>query len=161
MSLFHTILFAADFSGRSRAAFEIACSLADGKTRLIVLHVVEPPILYGELGVAFPLVGAEPTHHRALKEQLRSLYVPNQPIEVEYLACDGFAAEAILSMAEESQSDLIVMGTHGRTGMDRLLMGSVAEAVLRRARCPVLTLRCPAHQETPAIQPDLNLTMAP
>ena len=55
----------------------------------------------------------------------------------------GEPSDAILRLARDGGGDLIVMGTHGRTGLSRLLIGSVAEAVLRRSACPVLTLRVP------------------
>jgi len=61
---------------------------------------------------------------------------------------DGDAAEEILRVAEEVRCDLIVMGTHGRSGLGRLLMGSVAEQVMRKARCPVLTVKCPAAPQS-------------
>src|SRR5207247_9050465 len=56
---------------------------------------------------------------------------------------EGDAAKEIVELARDSQCDLIVMGTHGRTGLGRLLMGSVAEQVMRRAPCPVLTIKAP------------------
>lgn len=146
MPLFRTVLIAADFSDSSREAFRLACSLAGAdKTRLIVLHVVEPPIVSGELDFPVPLAGGDRAHHEVLRERLRGAYVPDRPLEVEYILRDGSPAESILHAAEELGCDLVVLGTHGRTGLKRLLMGSVAEAVLRKARCPVLTLRSPAH----------------
>jgi universal stress protein A len=60
---------------------------------------------------------------------------------------EGDPAEMILRVAEEVHADLIVMGTHGRTGLSRLLMGSVAEQVVRRAPCPVLTMKAPFPAE--------------
>ena len=53
----------------------------------------------------------------------------------------GVASEDIVRIADEEEADLIVIGTHGRTGLKRVLMGSVAEAVMRHANCPVLTLK--------------------
>jgi nucleotide-binding universal stress UspA family protein len=64
-------------------------------------------------------------------------------VEAERRLEEGDPVEAILRVAEEIGADLIVMGTHGRTGLSRLFMGSVAEQVLRRAPCPVLTLKSP------------------
>ena len=57
----------------------------------------------------------------------------------------GEPSDLILQVAKEGRVDLIVMGTHGRTGLSRLLIGSVAEAVLRRSTCPVLTIRVPSR----------------
>ena len=69
---------------------------------------------------------------------------------MEYVTRVGASADEILRAAEELRSDLIVMGTHGRTGLGRLLMGSVAEAVPRRALCPVLTIRAAIPGRVPS-----------
>ncbi len=66
-------------------------------------------------------------------------------IQPEFVVDRGTVSEAILSFSEKESVDLIVMGTHGRQGVDHLTMGSVAEKVLRKARCPVLAVRRPAH----------------
>ena len=72
--------------------------------------------------------------------------VPTDPtVPYEHRLITGDPATAIARLAEEEQADLIVMGTHGRTGLTRLLMGSVAEAVVRRAPCPVLTYKQTDH----------------
>ena len=74
---------------------------------------------------------------------------------------DGDAAEEILRDGRGGRGDLIVIGTHGRTGLGRLLMGSVAEAVLRRARCPVLTVKSPAvARPTESSKPDREAVTA-
>ena len=89
-------------------------------------------------------VPAEPLEPAAtLKEKLRQLLPPNFTGQVEYHVRDGDAAAEILTLAQQSHCDLIVLGTHGRSGVSRLLMGSVAEAVLRKAPCPVLTVKQP------------------
>jgi nucleotide-binding universal stress UspA family protein len=148
MQPFRTILFAADFSENSREAFRAACSLAlENKTRLFVLHVAAPgwtaqePINEGEPSNPFQAGGPDQSRHEALKQKLREVYVPRQPLDVEYQTSAGDPPDAILRMAREIGSDLIVMGTHGLTSLRRLLVGSVAVAVLRGARCPVLALR--------------------
>ena len=159
MPLFRTILFAADFSGRSRAAFLAACSLAHvQKTRLFVLHVAEPmlaeglPPAPGEPGAWIPLGDDGRAQIEALEDRLRAFYAPACPIDVTYYVHDGLAVEEILRMSDEIGSDLIVLGTHGRTGLRRLLAGSVAESVLHEARCPVLAVRGtdPAREARPA-----------
>jgi universal stress protein A len=82
-----------------------------------------------------------------LKKMLSEI-VPNDPqVRHEHRLITGDPATAIARVAEEEGAELIVMGTHGRTGLLRLLMGSVAEAVVRRAPCPVLTLKQPHDQE--------------
>jgi nucleotide-binding universal stress UspA family protein len=152
MSLFRTILVAVDFSEGTKQSFHLACSLArQGQSRLIVLFVAEPmyaapePVYFGQQTVRFTVVERAPAYYQALKERLRNVYAPSHPLDVEYSTRVGAAAEEILQAAAETGADLIVMGTHGRTGLRRLLAGSVAEAVLRQSPCPVLALRTPEH----------------
>jgi nucleotide-binding universal stress UspA family protein len=137
----HTILHATDFSDRSGYALRLACSLArDYGARLIVLHVVTPPtILYGE-GVPLP----DPDMlFREARDQLYAMEVPEAGVRAERWIEEGDPATEILAIAEEQSADLIVLGTHGRTGLRRLLLGSVAEQVMRKASCPVLTVSTP------------------
>lgn len=148
MPPFRTILFAADFEDNSKEAFRMACSLAvEDKTRLFVLHVAEPtlvseePVSMGQPSMQF--FNAE--RAESLERKLREVYVPAHSIDMEYRTSEGGAAEEVLRMADEIGADLIVMGTHGRTGLRRLLAGSVATAVLRGARCAVLALRTHAR----------------
>jgi nucleotide-binding universal stress UspA family protein len=137
------ILVAADFSGCSEDAFRVALSLArDYRARLIVLHVPTPPpfVTPGELQRTLQ----RPDGYRAeLEGRLRLVYAADSLPEVEYRVEDGDPAVEILAAAREVRCDLIVMGTHGRTGLGRLLMGSVAEQVVRKAACPVLTVKVP------------------
>ncbi len=158
MNLFHTVLFATDFSEHSREAFRIACAMLEGDRagRLIVMHVVERTYLmeesigFGELGVPIPVAQTDATHLHALRDRLADEYVPSRPIAVEYEVCEGDPVDEILSEAAEENCDLIVLGTHGRSGVTRLLAGSVAESVMRKATCPVLTLRrTPAAEAAP------------
>src|SRR5262249_32720257 len=143
----HTILHPTDFSEPSEYAFRLACSLArDYGARLIVLHVVTPPVVvYGE-GVVPP--GPE-LYQGGANVKLSQMRVPaDAPSERRQK--EGDPATEILGVAQETRPDLIVLGTHGRTGLGRLLMGSVAEQVLRRAPCPVLTVRTPFPAASPA-----------
>jgi universal stress protein A len=73
----------------------------------------------------------------------------------------GLPGEVICWMAQEHQCDLIVMGTHGRTGIKHLLFGSVAEYVLKHARCPVLTIRDRDPKEVPLERPSVTPPLAP
>jgi nucleotide-binding universal stress UspA family protein len=164
MPVFQKILIAADFSESSREAFRVSCSLARAdKPRMIVLHVVEPlyvaekPVYFGQQQIRYSVVERDPAEYEALKRRMRQTYVPLHPLEIEYLTRDGAAQEEILRSVEELGCDLIVMGTHGRTGLDRLLAGSVAESVLRNARCPVLALRSPTHLTAIPENKDLTL----
>ncbi len=152
MTPFRTIVFAADFSANSRDAFRVACSVAAKNShRLIVLHVVEPdwvakaPEYLGpEANPTFSTEG----FHEFLKRRLGELYAPNVPIEVDYRICEGQAAMEIVRTADEIGGEMIAMGTHGRTGLNRLLAGSVATAVLSKAHCPVLALRSDKRPHT-------------
>jgi len=135
---FSTILHPTDFSDRARHAFDLACTLARGGARLIVLYVVEEVHIAAE------------DFEESLNERLRELRPEDPTIAVEYRLREGDTIEEILHEAAESSCDLIALGTHGRTGLGRLLLGSVAEAVLRRAGCPVLVARKP--EEVPAVE---------
>lgn len=79
----------------------------------------------------------------ALRAMLAELKPSDARVHYEHLLVRGSPAEEIVRLAEKREAEMIVMGTHGRTGLGRLLMGSVAEAVVRRAKCPVLTLKSP------------------
>src|SRR5262249_33541589 len=87
--------------------------------------------------------------HESLNRKLGEVYAPNHPVAVEYRTVDGTASPEIARVAEEVGADLIVMGSHGRTGLRRLLAGSVARDVLRAARCAVLALR--GHEHRPGV----------
>ena len=135
------ILFPTDFSSCGDAAIGMATSLArDTGATLLIVHVEEPPLAYGGGGWYYGPV--EPN----LDQLHKMLYevVPNDPeVEFEHRMISGDPADAIVRLAEDEGADFIVMGTHGRKGISRLLMGSVAEAVVRRAACPVLTYKEP------------------
>lgn len=140
MARFQSILHPTDFSERSLHAFRLACSLArDHEAQLVVLHVAAPPpIAYGS-GV--PVFDQLEENRAVYLEKLAQLQPRDPGIRVEYRLERGEAAGQIVRVAKEIGCDLIVMGTHGRTGFGRLMMGSVAEEVLRKAPCPVLSLK--------------------
>jgi nucleotide-binding universal stress UspA family protein/quercetin dioxygenase-like cupin family protein len=148
MQTLKTILHPTDFSPSSDQAFVWACSLArDNKARLVLLHVVPPsmdPLM--QVPTPDPLRPAE--SQEAWKGRLHWPQPQDPKIVVEHRVAEGDAPEEILRLAGAVRCDLIVMGTHGRTGLRRLLMGSVAEEVLRKATCPVLAFKTPLP-ETP------------
>jgi CheY-like chemotaxis protein/nucleotide-binding universal stress UspA family protein len=152
MLAIRTVLHPSDFSESSEFAFRLACSLAhDYGARLIVLHVVEPALPVGVEGMmVLPPPGIDLKPVRARLEHLRPRV---RKIAVEHELVVGDPAAEILRVAKERQCDLILMGTHGRTGIGRFLMGSVAEQVLRRAPCPVVTAKAPLPQARPAGEP--------
>ena len=137
-----TILHPTDFSGNSGAAFQLACSLArDHGARLIAIHVVVPPIAtFVEGGAMLPELEVD---RDELMRELQRLQVKAPDVAMEFRLLDGAPDIEILAAAKETACDLIVMGTHGRTGFGRMLIGSVAEQIVRKGPCPVLTLKSP------------------
>ena len=140
------IIFPTDFSHCGDAALKMATSLArDAGATLLIVHVEEPPVAYGggEMYYGVPDPASDD-----LRRMLQAV-VPTDPnVPYEHRLITGDPSTAIARLAEEENADLIVMGTHGRTGLTRLLMGSVAEAVVRRAPCPVLTYKQTDHTAT-------------
>jgi nucleotide-binding universal stress UspA family protein len=150
MLTIRTILCPTDFSESAQHAFRLAAALArDHRARLLVLHVATPPafVSHGELQRALEQPGG---YRHELEDRLRQLREPSSAAPVEYRVVAGDPGAEIVGIAKEAACDLIVMGTHGRTGLGRLLIGSVAEQVLRRAHCPVLTVKVPAVDTPPA-----------
>lgn len=141
------ILFPTDFSHSSDAALEYATALAsETGAKLLIVHAEDPPVAYGGGEMYYGIM--EPDHIE-LARMLREIKPANPEVSYEHhlLRGDGSPASQIVDFAEEENADFIVMGSHGRTGIARLLMGSVAEAVLRRAPCPVLVTK--QRQEKP------------
>lgn len=132
------ILFPTDFSTISDAGLEFATALArDMDGDLLIVHVLEEPAIYaGE----FYYGNAEPDVDAVLK-MLHAVHPTDTDVAFEHRLLRGDAAKAICEEAKRANADLIIMGTHGRTGLGRLLMGSVAEYVVRKSPCPVMTLR--------------------
>jgi nucleotide-binding universal stress UspA family protein len=147
MITLHRILVATDFSDYSNEALEYAVYLARGfGAGLYLLHVFEPPF-FSHSGVS---PGVRPEVHQWIKEvkegeavQLNDLAekVRHQGAKVHPIFKEGTPFLEILRTAGEIPTDLIVLGTHGRTGLAHVLMGSVAERVVRKAACPVFTVR--------------------
>ena len=142
-----TILHPTDFSEYSNHAFGVACALArDHGAQIVILHVAEPPMVgTGDGLVVLP----PPVDLESLRKRLEQLQ-PDSAIPVECRLVQGNAVMGILEVAQETKCDLIVMGTHGRTGLGRLLIGSVAEQVVRRASCAVLNVKKPMLEATVA-----------
>jgi nucleotide-binding universal stress UspA family protein len=143
---FKHILCPVDFSDSSSRSLDHAVALARWyESELTVLHVVpsfEPVPVAGELGYPIQLVNPL-TREEVVAEMRRRLDVAGVRSDVVLTARAGDASTTIVDEALTSGADLIVMGTHGRRGFKRLLLGSVTETVLREAPCPVLTV--PPH----------------
>jgi len=143
---FKTILFPTDFSPAGDAALNMAASLArDNAARLLIVHVEEPPTAYGSGEIYY---GFTDPDMGQLFKRLQKVAPKDPSVKVEHKLLNGDPANALLRAVDEEGVDLIVMSTHGRSGVVRLLMGSVTEAVLRQATCPVLTVKQPVLQET-------------
>ena len=144
------ILLPVDFSHSSDAALKFASSLAaESGGVLHIVHVGEdsPAYLAGYGGFAYTPDLAEKIarENRELLEQVKPT-VPSVKFEQHYLC--GDPAQEILTFANSKNVDLIVIGSHGRTGLSRLLLGSIAEAVVRGAACPVLTVKQPVNEDS-------------
>ncbi len=138
------ILFPTDFSHTGDAAIAMATSLArDTGAKLIVVHVEEPPVAYGagEMYYGIPNPATDD-----LKHMLEKVKPTDPAVPYEHHLLTGDPAAAIGRFADDENIDLIVLGTHGRTGFSRLIMGSVAEGIVRRANCPVLTCKHPEEK---------------
>lgn len=131
------ILYPTDFSSYSNQAYFHAVDLAKSHgASLTILYVYTPDTP----SMGTPSEEADPGHWRGQLEQIRPL---NPTIPVQHVFLEGDPAAEIIRYAAAANIDLIVMGTHGRTGLERLLLGSVAEKVLRGAPCSVLVAKLP------------------
>jgi nucleotide-binding universal stress UspA family protein len=145
MKSYRRILCPVDFSPFSKAALEDAASLARGMgSELCLLHAYQNPAyvlpLSGYVGPAGDVVARI---RQQLGEELEALAEGprSQGLGVQTLVLEGVPYSCIVDHAKEWRADLIVMGTHGRTGLQHLLAGSVCERVVRLAPCPVLVTR--------------------
>jgi nucleotide-binding universal stress UspA family protein len=138
------ILCPVDFSPLSRRALEHATALARWYEADVTALYVHPFAVgaVAELPYLPPPRAMSSTERQQLMAQMRALVAPAREagVVVEVKLLEGGPAPAIELEAQERDVDLIVMGTHGRHGLERLLLGSVAESVVRRAPCPVLTV---------------------
>jgi len=149
----HRILTATDFSDSSNEAVAYAVYLARGfGADLHLLYVFEPPV-FSHAGIS---PGVRPEIHDWIKEiregetqKLNAMVgeIRRQISKAHAIFKEGVPFLEILKTAGEMQADLIVLGTHGRTGLAHVLLGSVAERVVRKSACPVLTVRPKAMME--------------
>jgi universal stress protein A len=133
------ILVPVDLSPVSQSVVDWAASLAKGRgASLVVLNVQEPVVdgLVGEVYLPVPI-----KENPITRRLLLALHPADKSVPVEHRTATGVACEQICQAAREEDADLIVMGSHGRTGLSRLLVGSVAESVMRHACCPVMIIK--------------------
>jgi len=148
MPAYDKILFATDFSESSEHAFEYALSLAQQfKCRLIILHVINEPVdLRGFYVPHVSFENLEKEIEQGAKKMMGrfcNTHIGDAYQNYETAIVTGIPYEEILKRAESEKASFIVLGTQGRTGLDHLLFGSTAERVVRKALCPVVTVRHP------------------
>jgi nucleotide-binding universal stress UspA family protein len=131
------ILYPTDFSSYSNQAYFHAVALAENHGASLTILFVHTP------GFGTPEVHSEESDQQYWKKQLEQIRPVNSSIPVHHVLLEGDPATEIVRYAQDAMIDLIVMGTHGRTGLERLLMGSVAEKVMRDAPCSVLVVKLP------------------
>jgi universal stress protein A len=141
------ILHATDYSKASARALEEAVALArQNHAELLVLHVIDPvaPYVAGEdIGGAELYMKLEETTKQEAETSMKNLLEKLRKLKVnaKSLLLRGSAHDQIVKAAKSRRANLVVIGTHGRTGLSKLLMGSVANKVVSTAHCPVLTVR--------------------
>lgn len=148
MKAFETILFATDFSESSDHAFGYAYSMAEKfAARLVILHVINEPV--DLRGFYVPHISFDKLEEeieqgaQKLMEQFERKFLKDFK-NFESIVSPGIPYDEIIKRAEAENADLIVVGTHGRTGLDHVLFGSTAEKVVRKSPVPVMTIR---HKE--------------
>ena len=137
------VLVPTDFSDQANKAVEDALTLVDSAQQLTVLHVAPSLSSFSE---GDPLVGwncmvSDEDRSKHLLEMLHAKFSDPKYQQAEFRVDFGTPAEVIAHFAEKEGVDLIMLPSHGRTGLARLMIGSVAERVVRLAHCPVLVLR--------------------
>lgn len=145
MKDFKTILFAVDFSQSSDYAFQFALSLAKKyDARLLIIHVINEPV--DLRGFYVPHISFEKLEQeieegaKKMMEKFCRAQIKDYS-NYESFIVPGIPYDEIIKKAQEQSADLILMGTHGRTGLDHVLFGSTAEKVVRKSPIPVMTVR--------------------
>lgn len=148
-----TVIAATDLSDPSLPAVRVGASQARERgAQLVLLHVVDVSMeayaaaaggLLGAIG-ALPPAGLQEERRQALTETLKTA-LERENVPGEVLVLEGSPALTIVRAAEEANAELVVVGTHGRTGLARIALGSVAERVIGGAPCPVLAVRLAPH----------------
>jgi nucleotide-binding universal stress UspA family protein len=150
MGSIRKILVPTDFSPHAAEAFRQAFGLAKATgASVMVLHVARPPAVVVDGGrLSTDPTGGEP---KDLWADLRKVKAedPGVVVEHEVIVADRPDASHILQILEKAGCDLIVMGTHGLTGLKHRLFGGLTEQVVREARCPVMVVKVPAATDTP------------
>ncbi len=146
MEGFKKILCPVDYSVCSKEALKYAAFLAQrDKAKLYLIHVIDIRMYGHEAPLSFEMPRPSEETLKKVREDLANtiLKETRAKLEIETMVTMGIPAVEIINAAKEKGIDLIVMGTHGRTGIAHVVIGSVAENVVRKAPCPVLTVRHP------------------
>ena len=149
MNDIRTILVTTDFSDTSKKAFELAMKVSNCfEAKVILLYVGEthlPPLV---LDYAVALPQGFDTQHK--EQTIKKLEIEARHFgpESEAVVVEGTPHLEIVHLAEQREVDMIVMATHGRGFFSHAILGSTTERVIRRAPCPVLVVRDPAHTES-------------
>ena len=145
MKDFKTILFATDFSESSDYAFQYAYALARKfEARLLLMHVINEPV--DLRGFYVPHISFEKLEEeieegaKKMMEKFCRTHIRDFD-NYETLIVPGIPYDEVIKKATENSADLIVLGTHGRTGLDHVLFGSTAEKIVRKSPVPVMTIR--------------------
>ncbi len=142
------ILVPVDFSDNTPAILEWAAHLAEEHdSSVILLHAYHLPVEFQQLEGAYlpPDFWASVRAEAETSLDKYKADLDRSGLPTEIVVCEGYAATVIVEEATERNVDLIVIGTHGRSGLKHLLLGSIAERVVQKAPCPVLTVR--EHRE--------------
>jgi nucleotide-binding universal stress UspA family protein len=140
-----TILYAIDFSEGARAAMDHAITLArDYRAKLILLHILQ------DISIADWYVPSSLSMGELMEDMEKNAWeemrtweaeIASKVSTVEVMIVRGIPFVEIIKTARDKHADLVIIGTHGRTGIDHMLFGSTAEKVVRKSPCPVLTVR--------------------
>ena len=153
--MFEKILVPVDGSATSRKGLDAAIALARlSGGRIRVLHAFEPPLL--AIGTEFALMRGEDIHNvaradgqRCLSEAASSVRAAGLPVEEQLVECDGKRlSDIVIENTKAWQASVIVLGSHGRRGFRRMLLGSDAEQILRTSGVPVMLVRDPESGDT-------------
>ena len=146
MVVLKKILCPVDHSECSYLALKYAVSLAlKDEAKLYLMHVIDTRLYDTEIYKFSPYKLDEIDMNKIHEDLIKSLPEGTMDVlEVETIVIKGIPFHEIINAATEIGADLIVIGTHGRTGLSHVVMGSVAEKVVRKASCPVLTVRMPS-----------------
>ena len=144
------IIYATDFSSCCDTAMQYATAFASAaNARLLIVHVDDetPGLVIGNVGYGY-LPQIDQIAQQQL-EKLKSIKPESATVVYEHHFLRGNVADEIINFSQEQEADLIVIGSHGASGIGRLLLGSVAEAIIRRSTCPVLAVRANACSASP------------